>query len=137
MATTRSARLAIVAVSAVLALAMSGCSATASVPRGVTIVEQNRQFVPSSVTVQVGDVVTFDNRDGIAHRVLINETDLGEQQPGVSVTWTAPAVGTFGFKCIGPHCDRRGHRGGRWGRIGNTHGARGQRLLIDAARRCA
>ena len=100
MATTRSTRLAIVAVSAALALAMPGCSATASVPRGATIVEQDRQFIPSSVTVRVGDVVTFDNRDDLAHRVLINNTDLGEQQPGVRVTWTAPAEGPFGFKCI-------------------------------------
>jgi plastocyanin len=100
MPTTRSTRLAIVAVSAALAVAMSGCSATASVQRGVTVVEQNRQFVPSSATVKVGDVVTFDNRDGIAHRVLIDGKDLGEQQPGMKVTWTAAADGTFAFKCI-------------------------------------
>ena len=65
-----------------------------------TVVEQNYQFSPSSVTVALGSTVTFDNKDTVPHHVVVGTKDLGVQQPGASVTWTADTDGTFSVKCL-------------------------------------
>jgi plastocyanin len=104
--------------SVVLSLALSGCgggsssggtgattggatggSTSGGTAGGTTIVEKDFQFNPSSLTVKVGDKVTFDNQDSAAHHVVVGTTDLGDQQPGSSVTWTADKAGTFPVKC--------------------------------------
>ncbi len=71
-----------------------GSSATS-----LTIVESNFAFDPASLTVKVGDTVTFDNQDSTTHRVVVGDSDLGDQAPGQKVTWTASATGTFPVKC--------------------------------------
>lgn len=65
-----------------------------------TIVEKNFAFNPSTLTVNIGDTVTFQNEDSAAHEVSINGQDLGKQAPGQSVTWTASTAGTFPFSCL-------------------------------------
>ncbi len=98
-------------ISAVLVLSVAGCSGsgysgtgTGNAPAGAasgagTIIEDNKQFTPSTLTVKVGDKVTFSNRDSVPHDVVIGATDLGVQQPNQDVTWTAAQDGTFPFKC--------------------------------------
>jgi plastocyanin len=101
------------ALSILLLLAVSGCSSPSSSGStggttgggttgggGTTVVEKNFQFDPANVTVKVGDTVTFENQDSAAHHVVVGTTDLGEQQPGKSVTWTAEKDGTFPVKCV-------------------------------------
>jgi len=66
---------------------------------GLNIVEKNYQFVPSTLTVKVGDIVTFSNQDSVVHHVVVGSTDLGEQQTDQDVTWTADTNGTFPVKC--------------------------------------
>lgn len=101
----------------VLALSLAGCSSSGtsgssatpgatggSTSSGVTsgaktIVENNYQFTPSSMNVQVGDKVTFSNKDSVPHHVFVGTTDLGEQQPGQDVSWTADKDGTFALRC--------------------------------------
>lgn len=104
--------------SVVLSLALSGCgggsssggtgattggasggSTSGGTAGGTTVVEKDFQFSPSSLTVKVGDKVTFDNQDSAPHHVVVGTTDLGDQQPGQSVTWTADKAGTFPVKC--------------------------------------
>jgi plastocyanin len=104
--------------SVVLSLALSACGGgsssggTGAAPGGSTggstgggtaggtaVVEKDFQFNPSSLTVKVGDKVTFANQDSVVHRVVVGTTDLGDQQPGQSVTWTADKAGTFPVKC--------------------------------------
>jgi plastocyanin len=114
MAQRKIAPLLIVALlSTALLLLVSGCSspsssgtggattggATGGAAGGVTVVEKNFQFTPSSVNIKVGDTVTFENQDSTAHDVVIGTTDLGPQQPGALVSWTAEADGTFPFAC--------------------------------------
>ncbi len=95
-------------VATALLLAVSGCSgstgatgggSTGGTTGGTTMVESNFQFSPASLTVKVGDTVTFDNQDTVAHRVVVGTTDLGEQAAGQKVTWTAAKDGTFPVKC--------------------------------------
>ena len=67
---------------------------------GTTITEQNFAFNPGSSTVNVGDTVTFVNKDSADHHVVVGTTDLGVQASGASVTWKATTAGNFPLKCI-------------------------------------
>jgi OOP family OmpA-OmpF porin len=66
---------------------------------GATVTEANLAFSPTSVTVKVGDTVTFENKDSAPHDVKIDGQDLGNQAPGATVTWKATKAGTFPFSC--------------------------------------
>ena len=79
------------------AASTSGGSAPAA--GGATVTEQGFAFSPTSVTVKVGDTVTFTNQDSAAHEVLIDSQDLGSQAQGASVTWKATKAGSFPFSC--------------------------------------
>lgn len=67
--------------------------------RVVPVVERGFAFEPASVTVKVGDVVTWTNEDAAAHDVEIDGTQLGAHQQGQSVTWTAESPGTYPYLC--------------------------------------
>lgn len=92
--------------SLVLSACSSGGGSTSSgsgggqTSSGTTVVEQNFAFNPATLTVKVGDTVTFDNQDSTAHEVKIDGKDLGSQDPGKSVTWTASKAGSFPYQCI-------------------------------------
>jgi plastocyanin len=77
--------------------ASSGASTSAG---GATIDEQNFAFVPSTLTVKVGDTVTFTNSDSAAHNVKIDGQELGSQNQGESKTWKATKAGSFPFSCV-------------------------------------
>jgi plastocyanin len=66
---------------------------------GATITEKGLAFEPSTLEVKVGDVVTFTNEDTAPHNVRIDGTELGSQNQGDSVTWTASKAGTYAFSC--------------------------------------
>jgi plastocyanin len=72
----------------------SGSGATAT-----TVVEKNFAFEPATLDVKVGDTVTFKNEDSAPHNVKIDGKELGSQDPGASVTWTAAAAGSFPYSC--------------------------------------
>lgn len=80
--------------------APSGSGKSGGTSGGQTIVEKGFTFNPSSLTVNVGDTVTFTNQDSVAHHVVVGTTDLGEQAAGQSVTWKADANGTYVLKCL-------------------------------------
>jgi plastocyanin len=100
-----------------VAMAVAGCSGTATTggtsttpppnssagatgTGGTIITEQNFAFDPANVSVKVGDVVTFANKDSTPHNVTIDGTELGIQNQGESKTWTAAKDGTYPFSCI-------------------------------------
>lgn len=104
-----------VALAAVLVVALTACATSPLVPggstattgvssstgpRSATITEQNFKFDPSTLAVGMGDTVSFSNQDTVAHHVVVGTTDLGVQQPGTTVTWTASQDGTFALKCL-------------------------------------
>lgn len=66
---------------------------------GSTVIERNNTFRPSTITVQVGDTVTFTNADTSPHEVEIDGERLGEQAQGQSVKWKAEKAGDFPYKC--------------------------------------
>jgi plastocyanin len=98
----------------VLVLALVGCSGgsssttnppssgTTTVDKpatGATVVEKGFAFEPATLDVKVGDTVTFKNEDSAPHNVSIDGKELGSQDPGASVTWTAEKAGTFPYTC--------------------------------------
>jgi len=99
-----------------LALVIAGCSAggsggvtpgsgsgsgatTPTSTSGATITEKDFAFSPAESTVKVGDVVTFVNEDSAPHNVSIDGAELGMQNQGASVTWTAAKAGSFPYSC--------------------------------------
>lgn len=65
----------------------------------VTVAEVNTAFSPMSVTLAIGNTVSFVNRDTTTHDVMIDGQDLGPQAPGATVTWKATKAGTFPYTC--------------------------------------
>jgi len=104
-------RVAMLVVGMMVIVAMAGCasgssggSGTTGEPPaagsgGLTVVERNFAFEPSSLEVKVGDTVTFVNEDSAPHVVSIDGKDLGNQNQGDSVSWTAEKAGEFPYVC--------------------------------------
>ena len=93
----------------------SGTAPAATQPSGsgaaaATVVEKNFAFEPATLEVKVGDTVTFSNEDSAPHNVEIDGTELGSQDPGASVTWTASAAGTVPYSVHDPSIDDRPDR---------------------------
>jgi plastocyanin len=97
-----------------LALVLVGCSggsastttpattapaAGGSSSAGPTVVEKGFAFEPATLDVKVGDTVTFKNEDSAPHNVKIDGKELGMQDPGASVSWTAEKAGSFPYTC--------------------------------------
>lgn len=64
-----------------------------------TVVEKGFAFTPATLEVKVGDTVTFKNEDTAPHNVSIDGKELGAQDPGANVTWTASKAGSFPYTC--------------------------------------
>jgi len=63
------------------------------------VIEKGLAFSPATLEVKVSDTVTFKNEDSAPHNVKIDGKELGNQDPGASVTWSAAAAGTFPYSC--------------------------------------
>lgn len=61
----------------------------------------NFAFGPASVTVHVGDAVTFTNNDGVTHTVTFKDGSAGTDslEPGQSFTRKFDHAGTFDYFC--------------------------------------
>jgi len=103
-------RFVVLAVCLALVSVIAGCSSGGSsggggttggtgTTAGPTVVEQDFAFDPGSLEVKVGDTVTFTNEDSAPHNVSIDGKNLGDQNQGDSVTWTAEKVGDFPYTC--------------------------------------
>lgn len=109
----RSPRSALAAAAVVLA-AVAGCSSptqeeptTPAAPDQVTVVD--RSFSPSSITVSVGDTVTwlFDD-GGMAHDVVADDRSFRSPlMVANTFTHTFTEPGTYGYHCT-PHPDMTG-----------------------------
>ncbi|MEA3383349.1 MAG: plastocyanin/azurin family copper-binding protein [Campylobacterota bacterium] len=62
-----------------------------------------KTFIPHSITVAVGDTITFKNSDPFAHNAYTddeaNEFDIGMQKPGNDVTVPVKGAGKFVIEC--------------------------------------
>lgn len=74
-------------------------------PARVSVAIENYQYLPKTITVKKGTVVTWTNKDAVAHTVtstsgsVLNSPYFGKNQ-----TWsyTFDTVGTYDYKCA-PH----------------------------------
>jgi plastocyanin len=56
-------------------------------------------FSPASLTVKVGQPVTFTNNDSVTHTSTSNAWDSGDLEPGASYTFTPQQAGSYTFHC--------------------------------------
>jgi plastocyanin len=105
--------------------------ATAAADTGVTI--SDFQFAPASVTIDVGDTVTWTNEGPTPHSATADDRsfDTGIFEAGQSRSHTFDEAGTFAYFCT-PHPNMRGtvtvraaSTGGGGGGGGDTGGGSG------------
>lgn len=94
----RSRSVAIVAVAAGLVLSL-GAGSVAAADGAVTIA--GFAFDPASITVRVGDSVTWRNEDSAPHTATADDGsfDTGNLGDGASASVTFQQAGTFGYLC--------------------------------------
>jgi plastocyanin len=65
--------------------------------------QKGKTFIPHSITVSVGDTITFKNSDPFVHNAYTdnkkNEFDIGMQQPGSDAVVKIKAAGKFNIEC--------------------------------------
>lgn len=76
-------------------------SASPTAAAAATVSITNFAFGPASLTVHVGDSVTFTNNDGATHSVTFKDGSAGADSlsPGQSFTRTFDHAGTFDYFC--------------------------------------
>ncbi len=90
-----------------LALVGASCSkstnsSTTNVPAAAaTVTIANMAFTPSTVTVKVGETVTWTNHDGFSHTVTgdAGGPNSGTIAAGQSYSFTFATTGTFAYHC--------------------------------------
>ena len=77
----------------------AAAATTTTVTNQVSII--NLAFDPQSITVKVGDTVTWVNGDSTAHTVVADDGsfDSGDLAPGASFAFTFSAAGTVPYHC--------------------------------------
>lgn len=66
---------------------------------GVPVTIQNFAFNPRSITVKVGDTVTWTNKDSTTHTVTGTGFVSGELAPGETYSHRFNAAGTYQYIC--------------------------------------
>ena len=61
----------------------------------------NFAFSPASITVKVGDSVTWTNNDSTTHTVTADDNSFssGDLAPGATFSFTFPKAGTYAYHC--------------------------------------
>lgn len=70
-------------------------------PTAGTVNIEGNAFNPTTITINKGETVTWQNNDSVPHRVAANDGsfDLGDQPGGAKVQFTFNIVGTFNYHC--------------------------------------
>ena len=86
---------------AALALLSSALAVSMAWAAVVVVSQENRSFGVDSVTVAVGDSVSFRNDDYYGHNVFSDDAgfDIGLQEPGESRSVEFDSAGTFMVRC--------------------------------------
>ena len=65
--------------------------------------QKGKTFIPSTLTVHVGDTITFQNSDPFAHNAYTdeesNEFDVGMQATGKTTKMTVNSAESFSVEC--------------------------------------
>jgi plastocyanin len=86
---------------AALAVALLSVGAGVALAADQSVAIQNFAFAPGSVTVNVGDSVTWTNNDAMAHTATADDDswDTGSLAQGASGSVTFDTVGEFAYHC--------------------------------------
>ena len=68
---------------------------------GATVSIENFTFVPASVTIKVGDTVTWTNNDTAAHTVAIDQLNVTSDslEQGATYSFKFATAGTYNYHC--------------------------------------
>lgn len=68
---------------------------------GATVDMKNLAYLPASITIKVGEPVTWTNSDSMTHTVTGDngEFDSGNLDPGKTFSFTFQTAGTFTYIC--------------------------------------
>lgn len=68
-----------------------------------TIVQIDRSFRPSEITIAAGESLAFSNQDEFLHQIYVDsdqiDYDSAEQPPGEIITIPFPKAGDFPVRC--------------------------------------
>jgi LPXTG-motif cell wall-anchored protein len=81
---------------ALLVLAVAALPARAA---STTVDAVDSAFRPRTVTVAVGDTVTWRNTGAMPHTATSKAFDSGNLDPGRTFAWRATKVGTYAYVC--------------------------------------
>ena len=77
--------------------------ATSVSAKNWVIDQKGKTFIPSALTVHVGDTITFKNSDPFAHNAYTdeetNEFDVGMQATGKETKMTVNSAESFSIEC--------------------------------------
>jgi plastocyanin len=79
----------------------STSSSTTPAAGGTSVAMKDIKFSPSSLTVKVGQTVTWTNDDGVDHNVIAKDGTFksGNFGHGGTFSWKATKAGTFAYSC--------------------------------------
>jgi len=87
----------------VAAVACVGLAATVHAT-SMTIDQMGQQFSEKSASLQLGEALTFANKDDVSHNITVvndddDTADLGLQKPGENLTYKFDKAGRFKVRC--------------------------------------
>ena len=79
----------------------TGASTSGSATAGPKVDISNFSFNPGTLTVKVGDTVTWTNNDSATHTVTANDNSFksADLAPGASFSNTFSTAGTYPYRC--------------------------------------
>ncbi|MEP7204822.1 MAG: cupredoxin family copper-binding protein [Candidatus Saccharibacteria bacterium] len=70
-------------------------------PATGTVNIEGNAFNPTTITINKGETITWQNNDSVMHRIAADDGsfDLGDQAGGAKVKFTFNTAGTFNYHC--------------------------------------
>jgi plastocyanin len=66
----------------------------------VTVIQKDRRFNPTELSIKAGDSITFTNDDEFIHQMYVDGLfDSDEKKPGQALTQVFSRTGTFEVHC--------------------------------------
>lgn len=84
------------------ALATSTATADVTTEAMHTVLMENHAFTPTTLTIKVGESVTWTNKDSAKHNVVFEEFESSLLGKDESYSHTFATAGSFSYTC-GPH----------------------------------
>jgi plastocyanin len=79
----------------------TGTPATAGAGSGAQVAMKNIAFDPATVTIKVGESVTWTNQDSVDHNVIADNGEFSSSllAKGATFSFTFDTAGTYGYHC--------------------------------------